>query len=352
MNATVSVIIPAFNSAQTIGRAVSSVMSQTYTDIEIIVINDGSTDKTKEICQEFENQDSRIKIINQSQLGPGPARNAGLDVAKGEYVYFMDSDDEIDNNLISICVEKAERESLDLLVFGFSIVDESSKEVERIVFHDSLAANRNALADLYVATFLRAKHGNGFLWNKFYRQTIIKNNSIRFGDYNIMEDELFNIEYFKRVERCSIISKVLYRYYWSNPSSIRRRFNPSYLEALKKVHVSFMEFKEDFQVMDRSFESIVNSRTWNGLFGYLSDKLINSDPKLSRGQIKEQFFKLASDSVFRYVGRYQYENKVMRCIEKPFYYSIEKNDSRLFLIASSVYNALMPLRKVKRFFNH
>ena len=135
MNATVSVIIPAFNSAQTIGRAVSSVMSQTYTDIEIIVINDGSTDKTKEICQEFENQDSRIKIINQSQLGPGPARNAGLDVAKGEYVYFMDSDDEIDNNLISICVEKAERESLDLLVFGFSIVDESSKEVERIVFH-------------------------------------------------------------------------------------------------------------------------------------------------------------------------------------------------------------------------
>ena len=116
MNATVSVIIPAFNSAQTIGRAVSSVMSQTYTDIEIIVINDGSTDKTKEICQEFENQDSRIKIINQSQLGPGPARNAGLDVAKGEYVYFMDSDDEIDMDLIHEFLSAAKQLNDELII--------------------------------------------------------------------------------------------------------------------------------------------------------------------------------------------------------------------------------------------
>ena len=348
----VSVIIPAYNASRTIEQSVSCVVTQSYKDIEIIIINDGSTDKTLEICNRIAEQDSRVIVISQSQSGPGEARNKGLDAARGEYVYFMDADDTIDEDLINTCVEKMELNKLDLLMFGIALVNDKCDVIETIAFEPLWAVKKEELSKAYIPCFLKPKHGNGFLFNKLYRRSVIEQNAIRFSRYNIMEDELFNIEYYKHVERLQVIEDVLYFYYWNNATSIRTRHNPTYLETLRAVHVSFMSLKSSLSIDDDEFDDIVNRRTWNGLFGYLSYRLINSYPKLNSTQIKERFLELASNQIFRSVNRYQYEKKAMRTIEMPFYYSIEKKDSRLYMFVSSVYNKLMPLRRIKRFFNH
>lgn len=347
----VSVIIPAYNASRTIEHAVSCVVTQSYADIEIIIINDGSTDNTLEICNRIAEIDSRVKVICQPQSGPGMARNTGLDVAQGKYVYFMDADDTIDKDLIIRCVNLMDQNELDLLMFGFALVDDNRDIIETIEFDPTRVVNKDELRKAYIPCFLKPKHGNGFLFNKFYRSSIIEQHAIRFTRYNIMEDELFNIEYCQHVERLQVIEDVLYFYYWTSIGSIRARHNPTYLETLRTVHLSFMDLKDKLSICNNEFDNILNHRTWNGLFGYLSYKLINSFPKLTKVQIKEKFLELASDQVFRSVSCYQYEKGALRIIEMPFYYSIKKNDFRLYLIVSCVYNALMPLRRLKRYFS-
>ena len=112
----VSVIMPVYNAEKYLKVALSSLLTQTYKNIEIICVNDGSTDHSLDILERMSSADKRIKVISQKNGGPAKARNAGLDAAKGKYISFVDSDDFVDRTMYSVLVEKAEKEKADILV--------------------------------------------------------------------------------------------------------------------------------------------------------------------------------------------------------------------------------------------
>lgn len=114
----VSVIIPVFNAEKYIKRALSSLVSQTYENIEIICVNDGSTDHSANILERMAESDNRVKVITQVNSGPAKARNTGLDIARGKYISFVDSDDFVDKEMYATLVNIAETQSADIIVFG------------------------------------------------------------------------------------------------------------------------------------------------------------------------------------------------------------------------------------------
>ena len=342
--ARVSVIMPAYNASQTSGRALESLRNQTYQDIEIIIVNDGSTDGTLEVIQEIARLDSRIVIVNQSNSGPGFARNAGLNKARSEFVYFMDSDDTIDADLIYKCVDYMTESNLDLLVFGFAVIDEHAVEVENVSFDDYLATNKEELALAYVPNFLMARHGNGFLWNKFYRRDIIEGNSIRFGTDKIMEDELFNIKYYSHTSRCRFINDVLYNYFWETPTSIRSKFSPTHLNSLVKVYHAFMTLKEEYHIKDEVFDKNVINRTWKGLVAHL---LKNSESRKSRLKENAKTFNgVITNSTFQSVAFLQHETVHLSVFENALFYAIRWKNVYMYICIIEIYHKLKLLKSI------
>ena len=120
----VSIILPVYNVQDYLNASIQSVLDQTYTSFELIIVNDGSTDSSLEICKCYAQEDCRIKLVDKENGGLSSARNAGLDVAKGDYIYFFDSDDYIDTNTIQIMVQEKEKLQVGCLVAGHINVKE------------------------------------------------------------------------------------------------------------------------------------------------------------------------------------------------------------------------------------
>ena len=157
----ISIIIPAFNAEKYIEKCILSILNNTYQNFEIIIVDDGSTDKTKEIIHSF--NDNRIKIINQKRKGPGSARNKGLSISKGEYIYFMDSDDTINSNTLDLLINNIEDN--DILIGDYKIIYDSNLTEEFITPNDC-----------EFNTFFESVT----IWNRLYKKQFIQENNIQF----------------------------------------------------------------------------------------------------------------------------------------------------------------------------
>ncbi len=189
----VSVILPVYNVGSYLKEALDSLCHQTLDDIEIIAINDGSTDKSEEILKEFQQQDSRIKYFNQSNRGQSVARNKGLKNATGEYIYFMDSDDVIDIDALRQCYDYASLTQADFIFFDGNILyEEGSKRVvwnykRTYLYEESTRYDGESLLNRMLDT---RKH-NCVVWLLFIRRTYLERINLRFYEGIIHEDELF-----------------------------------------------------------------------------------------------------------------------------------------------------------------
>ena len=174
MNPLVTVAIAAYNVERFLQDGIRSVLSQTYKNLEILLVDDGSTDSTPFLCDEIAKQDSRIKVIHKENGGLGSARNVGIDKAKGKYLYFFDVDDYIEPNLVEENVKIAEEKNSDLIIFGYyaRFENENTEELISLKEHD-IHCNED-LKRIYCDELLWMKHGNGFAWNKFYRLKFLK----------------------------------------------------------------------------------------------------------------------------------------------------------------------------------
>lgn len=210
----VSIIVPMYNVENYIKQCVESVLLQDFSDWEMILVDDGSTDKSGRFADEYADKDNRILVIHQENRGPGAARNAGLDAARGEYVYFLDSDDYIDAGLLKRAVSVIERNSSDMVVFNFRTEDENGRcmETSAIRQRNIIIKSQEQLINYYVKDLLG---GNlGFcIWNKLFRMSIIRANSIRFEEKaDRAEDICFNMQYSMYLKKVSCIRDVLKSY--------------------------------------------------------------------------------------------------------------------------------------------
>jgi glycosyltransferase involved in cell wall biosynthesis len=198
----ISVIIPVYNMEKYLRKCVDSVINQTLKDIEIICVNDGSTDGSLAILEEYAEKDSRIIIVNQKNGGLSCARNSGLDIAKAAYITFVDSDDWIESNMCEVFFNIIEKERVDLVVGNVAVIEDIEK--------DEYIEKRSGLVAQYYDSFntARGKHkfSGNFLsyrpsaWGKLYKKSIIDKRNFRFPDGLINEDEAWHWYYFSTIK--------------------------------------------------------------------------------------------------------------------------------------------------------
>lgn len=243
----VSVIVPVYNSRKYLKECIESIINQDLEEIELILVNDGSTDNSLDICQKYAMKDSRIKIIDKQNGGVSSARNAGIDAAKGEFIGFVDSDDWINPEMYSNMYKKVKETGSDICIcnffedyFGYSIPN-ILKINKNILLKDDiindLILNMIALNDIDSNSLPIM----GNVWRLLINREIIKKNNIKFPlNIHFMEDFLFCINVFLKCTQISIDSGYYYHYCYNNISASR-----GYIKDMYKVQVDVFKQLEN-----------------------------------------------------------------------------------------------------------
>ena len=204
----ISVIVPVYNASKYLNRCIDSILGQTYTNLEVILVDDGSTDESPAICDSYGEKDNRVKVVHKENGGVSSARNAGLKVASGEYVAFVDCDDSIDKNMYELLAGIMERENVDL-----AICDDYRHENNKIMTkskHPSGIVSKETVDDRLV--LISATDVNICApWNKLYKRALIDfefDTNVNWG-----EDQLFNYKYISKIDKMYYLDRQLYHYY-------------------------------------------------------------------------------------------------------------------------------------------
>ena len=206
----ISVIVPIYNTAAYLARAVESIRAQTHKNLEIILINDGSTDSSGQVCNDFAKKDSRVKVIHQNNAGVSAARNAGLDAASGQWVGFVDSDDYINAEMFEKLLKAAAGNGKDISVCGYTKIHlDGSVETQAHYNLPASLSKEDALEQV-----LRPNVFEGFTWNKLFKRSLLeKHKNIRFDlSLHICEDLLFVVRLLLCSEGVSYVPQPLYNY--------------------------------------------------------------------------------------------------------------------------------------------
>lgn len=206
-----SIIVPVYNAELYLQQCLNSIVEQTYSDFEVILIDDGSTDNSARICKDMAERDSRFIYQRKGNGGVSSARNVGLTLAKGDWISFVDADDYVMPDYLQTFANTSPK--ADITFFGelsINIKGEDSTKVPKPIFCSSRKDVEQAIYELRCGEL-----GDvfGWTWDKFFRRDIIANNSIRFLEtVSFREDEIFTLEYCRYVSSLRIIDKVLYTY--------------------------------------------------------------------------------------------------------------------------------------------
>lgn len=237
----VSVIVPVYNVEKYLKECVQSLQEQTYPNIEIILVDDGSKDSSGIICDELEKSDKRIKVIHKENAGLGYARNSGLEIAKGKYVTFIDSDDKADKDLISQLMRAVSRDDVDTCIGGFKRISENGN-VEFIEKYEIKIYQEKEVYDELFARMLGSavdKHDaiRMSVWNVLYSMEIIKENHLKFPSERefISEDIIWDAEYYKFARKAEIIDSTAYNYRIT-PGSLTQKFKPDRIEMVCRLY--------------------------------------------------------------------------------------------------------------------
>lgn len=218
MDKLVSIIIPVYNVEQYLSKCLDSLIEQTYTNIEIICINDGSPDNSQTILEQYAQKDERIKLISQKNAGVSAARNNGLQLAKGEYILFVDPDDWCETDLIETAIEGFEDDEIDLVYWGSNIIVEREISDEEFYIHQR--ANSCRRNGKYEISGQLVKTLTGRVSNKLFKAEILKNYNIKFPSCKCFEDLFFNLSYYKHTKYIYFIRKNLDNYLLRKNSAV------------------------------------------------------------------------------------------------------------------------------------
>lgn len=225
----VSVIVPAYKAEKYLHRCIDSILAQTFADWELLLIDDGSPDRCGEICDEYAERDSRIRVFHKENGGVSSARNLGLDNVRGEYVTFVDADDCLYNDALKIFVGFAEKSNLDLVQCCYN---------RKFISGQYTGEKTNVMPP---ADFVKSKKLQVCVWGGMIKSSIIKENNIRFDEnVRLGEDQIFIYECLAYSKRVQHISNVLY-FYRDNELSAVHNPKDEYLIASLKAFSSFKE---------------------------------------------------------------------------------------------------------------
>lgn len=255
MKPKISIIVPIYNVENYLSRCLDSLLTQEYEDFEVIAINDGSTDNSLTILQEYAEKDHRICIIDKENNGVSSARNDGLSQAKGEYIGFVDPDDWIEPQMYKDMLKIAEEDHIDIVMcsyireFGTHSKEKTFALPERSTYYND-DVHKKIMRRLVGP--LNEEVANpelldawGTVWSKLYRAEVIKNNNLQFVDLREIgsnEDTLFNIHASYYAKSFVFFNKPYYHYWRANDTSITSKHNPNLVSQFGKLYSKMESF--------------------------------------------------------------------------------------------------------------
>ena len=266
----VSIIVPVYNVEKYLRRCMESLINQTYKNIEIIVINDGSSDNSLNILKEYEVADNRIKLINKNNEGLSQTRNVGIEVASGKYITFVDSDDWIANDMIDRMYKLAESEKLDLVISSY-IREYKNKSIPKIfnnIEYMKIYNEDDVYKELYrklvgpIGSEIESPENLDSLviaCGKLYKASLIKE-KVKFIDTLIIgtEDCLFNIHVFSQVKKALFINEPLYHYWKGNENSLTTGYRKDLKGKWKRMYLYIENYLKENDDEEIFFEALNN----------------------------------------------------------------------------------------------
>ncbi|MBQ3626084.1 MAG: glycosyltransferase family 2 protein, partial [Synergistaceae bacterium] len=254
-----SVIIPAYNTAKFLNKCVESVVNQTYKNIEIIIVDDGSSDSTSQICDELASKYKNIKVIHQENKGLAQTRGVGFNASRGDYIAFVDSDDYIDLNAYETAIKVLEDNEADMVMFGCYVIEPDGNILQEFKWPEIVI---NKPENIF-AYFAKTKDPTWSMWSKVYKRGIFED--IEWPKINMSEDYFISAQLFAKAQKFASMDKIFY-YYVQQPDSLchqpytnsvkRSDIIQAHNSVIKLTSNKFPEFLPE--ILWRRVESIYN----------------------------------------------------------------------------------------------
>lgn len=326
MDIEISIIVAVFNSEKYLPRCIESILAQTFTNYELILVNDGSTDNSGEVCDNYAGLDNRVKVIHKENGGTASSRNAGVDIAKGKYIGFVDNDDYINQFMFETLYSHAIKHSADIVVCDFLDVDGSTSINTKTSYSNYNVVNLNNIEAL---NYIYTTEGVKFIvvWNKLYKRNLFKN--IKYEVGKLHEDETVAHKLLYECEKITYLKTELY-YYVNRKGSITnlpyniRRFDGVYT---LNDRVDFFRNKNELDLHQKALKHYLQVFFYN--YNTAKENLKDIDKELKK--LKRTFDKNFI-SLLKHKG---YD------IGQKFYFV-------LFRISPSLYEFVLDFRKGKR----
>jgi len=234
----ISIIIPVYNVRPYVARCLDSVLKQTYTKLEIIIIDDGSTDGSGKICDDYAEKDARIRVIHRGNAGVSSARNLGKEIATGKWISYVDSDDTIEPNFCEEMLRCAKDKCVDYVCSGYKRIYPRGAEAYNTSFQRKVLKN-----DEFIYCLLNVQFGYGFVHMKLIKSDIAK--LVTFDEkLEVGEDALYNLEVADKISEAAILEKPLYNYY-ATSNSVVKRWDKNYIKKYQKAVERIKAYMEE-----------------------------------------------------------------------------------------------------------
>ena len=279
MNQLISVIVPVYNVEKYLNRCIDSILNQTFKQIEIILVDDGSTDNSPIICDEYCDRYKNIKVIHKENNRVAAARNDGIKIATGKYIALVDSDDWIDKDMVEVLHNSIDSNFCDLVMCTYirEFEDHSKEKVFNLPEVNLYVDNevkeqllRKLVGpvgkELANPEYLDAL---GTVWAKMYKTSMLKDKDLKFVDLKEIgsgEDTLFNIFVFNEVNKVILLNKPMYHYWRGNSNSITSRYIPNFVEKRRNYFNYIKDFIKDNN-LGNEYEIALNNRICTSVLG-------------------------------------------------------------------------------------
>ncbi len=251
----ISVVVPVYNVEKYLRRCFESIVSQTYTNLEIILVDDGSTDGSGTLCDELQKSDDRVLVIHRENGGLSAARNSGMKAANGTFIVFWDSDDWVEPNILETAINQQNENNCDIVVWGYSADFVDTQET----------VLKMSITDMENTTFVKgAPFHNmesflgviGYAWNKLYKIDVLKTNGLFFTEgLSLIEDIIFNAKVFQKVHTVSFIRAIGTHYIQRLRETLGNKYYPDYIYLKQKALNSQIELLHLAQVRNKEIEN-------------------------------------------------------------------------------------------------
>lgn len=300
MKEKISILIPVFRVEKYIKKCISSVLNQTYKNLEIILIDDGSDDNCGAICDAYQTADSRIKVIHKENGGLSSARNAGLRIATGEYLYFLDSDDFIEEKLIEDLLRLQKQYDADIIIGTLCKVDENDEPVEEISFCNEVIS----LEGLEMLDYILKKSPSWEACGKLYKRSLFENTFFLEGV--LYEDLHLLPKLFAKAKKIVLINNGMYHYLFRAESIMGQSELVLKSDLVMIARDSMSYFRENIPEIANYMDAFYLNHLFIKLYGLYENKLEKNNQSFIKaycGLFKEKKVHMMNN---RYIGRTQY----------------------------------------------